>query len=649
MKKKCKNCGFEYGEEDIFCSRCGQKIENEETAKINQIAEKFEAEKSTNDEQKIAFHSQNVKKIFDNSMIQVSVFLIVMLCALCFVMFFILDRYNNQKATLQFKNFIQNPSQIPLLKEPSSYKNLSYNLSQVEDFLLLYFKYSSDSQEKKEQIFASYLKELEKMPNILNEKYDSENISECSKKASLAKCCAHLNHLFKNNTVSAFCSHGKVYLYPDYKTIKKKYYGYLSYDFKKYIDLRAKYNYPVSLDLDLIIKPEKLASKIAQYEKLYSSSQNDYVKDVLEKILYFDFRKFIFTPSIYATTTREMKPEFRKAYIGFINKNKNSNFKPLIMSYLDKKIAYSEENFKNDYPYKFFSDENFSDNVKNSVLEDVFVQLRKNIFNDKNTDLPLAFVYDLKNGKWKKYNPQVQLASSEYVLSEPDENNNVSIYNSAFSPLQELNILRYSKLYLIFDNLYVYNRDKLSILKVTFNGKTFNLYNLNHVDVTSLFPGIEVINIDSFPSYNIIIEKDNARANYIVLSRYSQGWCDYVLSAVKGEFSFLALPNMFSVNSNSDVVISFHDSRNTIDKINEHTPSYTFTIRTRGQKNQDTPQDSYAQYDKQTQVDAQNEIENHKPNIMPKLKGMDEKVELEEELLTVPEQKIEPPEDDKDD
>ena len=29
MANKCSNCGFEYGEFDIYCARCGHKIEKE--------------------------------------------------------------------------------------------------------------------------------------------------------------------------------------------------------------------------------------------------------------------------------------------------------------------------------------------------------------------------------------------------------------------------------------------------------------------------------------------------------------------------------------------------------------------------------------------------------------------------------------------
>ena len=52
---------------------------------------------------------------------------------------------------------MNNPQQIPELKEPNRYSDLINNLSDVEAFLRLYLKYSPDSIEKKEQVFAAYL------------------------------------------------------------------------------------------------------------------------------------------------------------------------------------------------------------------------------------------------------------------------------------------------------------------------------------------------------------------------------------------------------------------------------------------------------------------------------------------------------------
>ncbi|MBQ4647195.1 MAG: hypothetical protein IJB79_07590 [Candidatus Gastranaerophilales bacterium] len=640
MANKCRGCGFEYNDEDIFCSRCGIRLSDDKKNDINSSLEQFgQSVFGVSNNNGLKFKHT---KTFDNMAIGTGLFLIVMLCALCISLFHILNSHQDQKEVLQFKNLIENPSQIPLLKEPMSFEEFAKNIKQVEDFLHLYFENSSDSQDKKEQIFASYLKELEKLPNVLNLKI--QEIPSCQNLKNSSSCLPLISKKFEDTSVSVFSGGDFIFLYPNYDFIKKKYGEFLRDDFKKYVNLRLKYNYPSSIGLDLKIKPNKLADKIFDYEKLYQTTQNEFIKEELEQQLYYDFRKFIFTPSIYATTTQEMRDEFKKAYEYFIKTKKTSNFRPLIMSYLDKKRAYGEENFKNDYPYKIFSLENFNDNVKNSVLNDVFVQLRKNIFTNKNIDLPLSFVYDIKNGKWARYDSSHTLSSGEFVISEPDENNNISIYNNMFSPMQELNILKYSKLYLISDGLYVFNQDKLSISKVTFNGKTFNLYTLNHVDISSLFPGIEVINLDTIQSYNVLVEKDNARANYIIMSRYSQGWNDYSLDVSKGEINKLTLPNMFSINSTSDVVILFRDNQDLVEQFRENKPTYKFTIHTRGHKEPVDDKEKYAQYDEKTQEDEENEKNLHKPNIMPKLRGNEEVVELENiDLLEVPQQEIEPP------
>ena len=133
----------------------------------------------------------------------------------------------------------------------------------------------------------------------------------------------------------------------------------------------------------------------------------------------------------------------------FIKSKKDSTLRPLIMSYLDKKRSYSENNFKNDYPYKIFNQNAFGENVEKAKFNDIFVQLRKNFFADKNAQMSLKYIYNVQNGQWRNYSQDTELSQSEYVLSEPDENNNVSIYNHMFSPMQELNILKYAKMYLI--------------------------------------------------------------------------------------------------------------------------------------------------------------------------------------------------------
>ena len=48
-------------------------------------------------------------------------------------MFFILGKHHTQKEILEFKNLIQNPSQIPILKESSNYNDFAKNISKQSD------------------------------------------------------------------------------------------------------------------------------------------------------------------------------------------------------------------------------------------------------------------------------------------------------------------------------------------------------------------------------------------------------------------------------------------------------------------------------------------------------------------------------------
>lgn len=637
MANKCSNCGFEYDDEDIFCSKCGTKLLEEKNENIKISISKFNSAEN----EKSNFN----KNIHNNSIINIGIFLIAALSVLCLTLFVILNKHHSEKEDLNFKNLIENPSQIPLLKEPSNYSELAKNINKIEEFLLLYLKNTTDNTEKKEQIFISYLDEIEKLPNILNQKIN--NIEECKKLPNNNACKNHINNILKNTGAISFIDGDTLYTLPNYEYIFQTYEPYLSPEIKKYIRLRAKYKEPTSLNLNLLIKPKKLAKKISDFEKLSIKTQNEFVKEKCEEILYRNIKKFLFTPTIYATTTQEMKPEFKNAYYNFIKTNKDSNLTPLIMSYLDKKRAYSETNFKNDYPYKLYNEVLFADSIKNNTFEDIFAQLRKNIFADKNIDLKLTYIYNTKNGKWKKYNSNTELNSGEYILSEPDENNNISIYNNLFSPIQELNILNHSKLYLISDGLYIFNKNKLSISKISFNGKIFNTYTLSNNDITILFPGIKIINIDALQSYNVIIEKETAKASYIILSKYSQGWSEYNIKSIKGEINLLTLPNTFSINSNSDVILSFQSGEKINDELfQENKPSYKITIRTTSQKTQQANKENFVQYDKKTRDNEKKEKELHKPNIMPKLKSSEEITELEEEnFLIIPEQKIEPPND----
>jgi len=653
MTNKCPKCGFEYEDGDIFCSRCGFQLAEVETGNLSAFSEQknflFDNLKEIVNTANLKNETTNYKRpLLDNVAFNLALSLIIVSILLVIVVFTVMNGQNSHKHSIHYRSLISNPARIPQLKEPQTYEELKTNLFDVEKFLLMYLDSSDNSIDKKEQIFSSFLKEMDKMPHITNQNVLLDKTHPCSDitNSKMAQLCIKtLNKQFRPVGVRAYSSYNVVYLYPDYRFIKNKYSRYLSNDYKKYVNLNAKYNLPVTVGLNMYIEPKKLADKIYDFEKLHNQTENSYIKDKTENILYNDFRKFIFTPSIYDTTTHEMLNDFKKAYLYFVKTKKKSALYPVILSYLDKKRAYDEENFKNDYPYKTY-ELTFEENVQNNAFSDIFAQLRKNIFTGS-SEYVFSYVYNSLNGKWVKYNQNIKIGQNDFVVSEADENKNVVVYNNMFAPSQELNISKYGKMFLVNGGLYIYNSDKLQISKILFNGRTFSIRLLSASEVSSIFPGIEIINIDSYSNYNIFIEKENQKAYYIVLSRYSQGYDGYILSAVKGNIANLTLPNMFSVDSVNDVVVAFHGKDVNTEGIAENSPTYKFIVHTIGQSREPVSQEpNYAQYDEKTAQENDEEDKNYKPNIMPKLNDENKAEVKEEEILKpAPSQILEPPSD----
>ena len=61
------------------------------------------------------------------------------------------NKHEQKRIELQYKNLLNNPQQIPELKQPKTFALLMQNLGDVERFLQLYLQFSSDEQTKKEQ------------------------------------------------------------------------------------------------------------------------------------------------------------------------------------------------------------------------------------------------------------------------------------------------------------------------------------------------------------------------------------------------------------------------------------------------------------------------------------------------------------------
>ena len=644
MTNKCSNCGFEYGEFDVYCARCGHKIDKQKDfqSTAQEVYDNFINNTEFNNETNAkAFEFFSKRKEYQANIFDAFSVMFIVSIVLTVLVFMLSNKQTETRQYLQYKNYIAKPSLIPILENSDTIENFSKNISDNEYFLKLYLKYSKDDNEKKEQIFSYYINELSKFKNITNEYLLSEKHPECQKISDInteKKCSSYFNKQLRNTGVKAYSYKNTIFLYPNKKLIAKKYSKLVSPSMKDFLKLEAKYNEPTSYDGILMQKPIKLTNKIGKYEVYYNNQTDLMIKKILERILYNDTKQLLFARNIYATTTQEMQPAFKKSFNNYIRLYKYSPLSSLFLSYLDKQKAYTDENFLKDYPYKIF-EETFDDNVENTTFKDIFSQLRKNIASTT-PNAEFAYAYSLSDTKWQKFKQGMELGNNNYIISYPDENNNVTIYNFAYSPIQELNIQSNSSLFINSNQIYIYNYDKLSIAKITFNGKLFNTKTLNLADVTSIFPGINVINIDSTNGYDIYIEKENKNASFIILSRYAQGLKDYELSPLKEEIKTLALSNMFSVDTNEEVVVSFHDKSLPKEETSEQNPTYKIHISTIGQPKSyhKTQKTDFTEEKVQEPVDDYDETEPHKPTIKPKINTLEK-----DALILPPTKNLEPP------
>lgn len=653
MDIKCPKCGNNLGEFDVFCAQCGAKIDREEIEKAK-MKEELENQKLSNEEennskeeptseeilkkslnnflnrplnreQRSEFFDPSAKnKLYNNPLVTFGTFILIVVVIFSLCVGLVIQRQNSISLGLKYKNYLNNPLLIPEFKEVNSYHELKNNFSNVNDFLELYLKFSNDSNETKEQIFMSYLKEAQKVSHITSENVSDDEIKECSSiKTNLEaqKCSKALNKKLKSVGVSSYSNRSVVYLYPNCKYLYKRYSKYFSKDIKEYLKLLAKYNIPSTNGLELAIKPKTLAKKIADFEEFMLKTQNLEIKGNISQTLFKDTRSFIFAPEIYATTTHEIRKDFKSAYLYFINSKRNSGLRPLFMSYLDKQSAYAEENFNIDYPYEKF-DNDVKAAIENSTFQDIFSSLKNKSKSSENS-LNFKYIYSSSTMTFRNFDPQEQLSEGDFIISDIDENNNIIVYSNSLSLFQEINLSKSSILFLSNSKLYAYNKDKLSITSFNFNGRTFSTTILPPEAVSSIFAGINIINIDSYDSYNIYLEKPNKQASYIILSKHSQGWGQYTISTLQGEIQELYLSSMFKVNSLEDVVLSFHGKNVNPNETSDSAPTYRITIHTLGHAQSEPLNNQIINYDEATKEQAQEDAtvgnSQNKNDLLPKI------------------------------
>ena len=108
MKNKCPKCGFEYGEFDLFCARCGSKLSQENNVEPDN---NLEDKKSSSDfklffkeRKKTEFFDSSKVNFFDSVAFNLVICMIVAFIILVGVMYFAINKHTNYKNELYYKN-----------------------------------------------------------------------------------------------------------------------------------------------------------------------------------------------------------------------------------------------------------------------------------------------------------------------------------------------------------------------------------------------------------------------------------------------------------------------------------------------------------------------------------------------------------------
>ena len=168
----CPKCGKELMENSVFCQYCGHKFENKGNEDIYSHSYYKESYKKShkNVSNEYSFMNSFLKGFFG----------MIIFCLVIFGLLIGKNLLGNDLPSLdkmKYQQYVENPSMIPELTQPESYRGFIDNLKDVQMFLELYLKYSDDSMDVKMETFDKYRKELLKFQNFDNTNLLQENVT----------------------------------------------------------------------------------------------------------------------------------------------------------------------------------------------------------------------------------------------------------------------------------------------------------------------------------------------------------------------------------------------------------------------------------------------------------------------------------------
>lgn len=535
----CPRCGKELMEDAVFCQFCGYKFQNNQTE--NNYSHSYYKDSYKKSHKKTNKNYSFIETFFKGFFGMIIVFLVF------FGILIARNSFGSDMPSLdkmKYQQYVENPSLIPELTQPDTFRDFIANLKDVQMFLELYLKYSDDDMDTKLETFDKYRKELLKCQNFNNTNLLQENVTyqiprnkkEFDKiQKEYSKTLSKVGLM-----ITADESYSKYRLQEDARYTYKRYGKYLPQDISEYLELKAKHYKESMFKDELKIKPYELAKRIGDYENFLNNHKDFRYSDELQDLLFSYNFLYSFT-SDRGNMIFINKKTFVKSDKKFLKEYPNSQLKDLFTQLISPE-GITEAQFDKLYPYKY---QKTLDAIKPSKedLTDIFTTVRRNFIQVK-TDGNFQYAYiSLENG-WINYDPAKILKKGDLILSKTD--NGYEVYDYKYKKTnQAVQLEQNAKFFIKDKQLLAYSPNHLQIKSLDIANENLTFSTLSVKAIRKLYPNILLINIDTFGETSVQIDKPEGEKTYMLISTSGGNYSDYTLS---GEMKLGELSNIFTVS-----------------------------------------------------------------------------------------------------
>ena len=562
----------------MFCPRCGKEIKNNQRFCINcgyDLSKDVEMskEKDNSDFYQKKSYYKNPQQYSLNKNIQLEaianflfkLFLTILVLFAGWVGLRILGHYvsndNLHDDKAKYEAFMENPSSIPELAQPETLQDLIINLKDVQNFLVLYLKYSDDSAEEKSKVFDNYRKQLLKIEAFSNDNLLKEDIKNSlpQTKKEFKKCAAYYNKELApvGLKIVSDTAYAKYHLKEDYRFTYKKFGQYVPSEMKAYLYLRAKHKDEFLENGGyLATTPKEMNLRIADYEKFLVNNPNfSNINEVKDNLYFYTFGY------IFANDRQEMQAirhnTFKKWDKRFIKSNKNSKLNPIFSKMVTSANGISTNQFDSLYPYEY---EKMLESIRplNGELDDIFIDLRKNLMKEF-SNIGYKYIYSQTEGMWSTFSDDSKISKDTLLLADNGQGG-YDVYDNKFKKTnQVLTIDPNSQIIMKRGQLLIYTPQCLQIGRVEYSYGNFVVKTLSSKAIKQYFPDILIINVDNIGMNAVQVTKTTAKQTYMLISHAGSNFDGYTLNSdipvQKGELS-----NMFTIDTTNTVNVQWNPS-----------------------------------------------------------------------------------------